>query len=416
MKKRILHIITGLEVGGAETNLSRLIPSLEKTFENRICCLIGRGPMGKIFADKNIPVYYLDINNVFDFFNPFVVLKFRKIIKEFKPDIIATYLIHSDLFGRIWGRFFGVKKIICNHRGSLLQWEWLSFLDKITSFLVTKYVFQTLSAKKEISRRLNIEPKKTTVIPNVINLEDFEFEIDNSKKSKELGIPEENLNIVSVSNLRKGKGHKYLLGAFDRVYRQGHENMNLLIVGDGDQRPILEKQAKICESGDHIYFLGRRSDVLEILKICDIFVLPTFAEGMSNAIMEAMASKLAVITTDIDVNKDLIKNNYSGILVPVKNSDVIAENITKLLKNPEERTRLGENAYNEIKDKFIIESDKEIEEILIYNILGNLIKKINISVIDRNAEIAAEGLTRGVYLVTVRNIKDEIKNIVMIKN
>ncbi|OGU14481.1 MAG: hypothetical protein A2X61_14535 [Ignavibacteria bacterium GWB2_35_12] len=117
-------------------------------------------------------------------------------------------------------------------------------------------------------------------------------------------------------------------------------------------------------------------------------------------------------------------------LTPIKVNDCaciknLIEDKTNLKGNLEDTTGTGitefENKtiygyYNEIKDKFIIESDKEIEEILIYNILGNLIKKINISVIDRNAEIAAEGLTRGVYLVTVRNIKDEIKNIVMIKN
>lgn len=72
--------------------------------------------------------------------------------------------------------------------------------------------------------------------------------------------------------------------------------------------------------------------------------------------------------------------------------------------------------YNEIEDKFIIETETELKEILIYNMSGNLIKKINVSVIDRKAEISADMLGMGVYMVTVRNIKDEIKNIVMIKN
>lgn len=352
MRKKILHIITGLEIGGAETNLSRVVPRLEENFENRICCLIGKGPMRKKFEENNIPIYYLNIKNIFDFFNPFVILKFRKIVKEFKPDIIETYLIHSDLFGRIWGRFFGVKKIICNHRGSLLQWQWLAIFDKITSFLVTKYVFQTPSAQKEISKKLKIKFEKTLVIPNAIDLEDFDFQINKSEKNKELDVKENNINIVSVSNLRKGKGIKYLISAFNDVFSKGYKNINLIIVGDGEQRPILENQADISESRENIYFLGKRNDVLEILKVCDIFILPTFYEGMSNAIMEAMASKLTIITTDIDVNKDLIKNDHSGMFVPVKNSQKIVENIIKLLENPEERKRLGENAFDEIKNNY----------------------------------------------------------------
>lgn len=357
MKEKILHIITGLEIGGAETNLSRIIPCLENKFESRICCLVGRGPMAEKFKEKNIPIYYLDIKNIFDFFNPLVILRFRKIIKEFQPRIIETYLIHSDIFGRIWGRMFGVKKIICNHRGSLLKWEWLSFFDKITSFLVTKYVFQTPSAQKEISKRLKIKSEKTIIIPNTIDLKYFEFEIDKSEKIKELGIKEENINIVTISNLRKGKGHQYLIDAFNNVFLGGYNNINLVIVGDGDQRPILENLASISKAKDNIFFLGKRRDVIEILKISDIFVLPTLAEGMSNAIMEAMASNLAVITTEIDVNRDLIKNGYSGLLVPIKNSQEIAALLIKLIKDTGYQKQLGKNAYTEIKNNYSIEKN-----------------------------------------------------------
>lgn len=368
MRKKVLHIITGLEVGGAETNLARVMPRLEENFENRICCLIGRGLMRKKFEKNNIPVYYLDIKGLFDFFNPFVILRFKKIIKEFKPDIIETYLIHSDLFGRIWGRFFSIKKIICNHRGSLLQWKWLAFFDRITSFLVTKYVFQTPSAQKEILRKFNLKKDKTEVVPNVINLDDFEFTIDKNEKLKELGIKSEGINIVSVSNLRIGKGQKYLIEAFEKIYKEGYKNINLLIIGDGDQKGALENQANSCFSKNKIYFLGKRSDVLEILKIGDIFVLPTFYEGMSNAIMEAMASGLGIITTDIDVNKDLIENNYSGILVPVKNSQKISEGLEKLIKDPEERKSLGENAYQEIKEKYSLD--------IVYQKIATLIESL----------------------------------------
>jgi glycosyltransferase involved in cell wall biosynthesis len=300
----------------------------------------------------------LDIKSVFDFFNPLVILKFRAVIRQHQPEIIATYLIHADLFGRVWGRIFGVRKIICHHRGSLLQWGWLFPLDKVTRFLVTKYVFQTPSAKQSMSSKFGLLPSQTLVIPNAIDLEDFNFSVHKDIKLRELGIRQPALNIVCVANLRRGKGHSFLIEAFSRALERAsgkYGNINLLIVGDGDQRQSLTKQAGNSPAKDHIYFLGHRSDTVAILKVCDIFALPTLAEGMSNAIMEAMAAGLPVITTDIDANQDLITDNHSGILVPPANIALLEHALTKLINNPDVRLRLGANAAKLIKQKYSLD-------------------------------------------------------------
>lgn len=357
-RKKVLHIITGLELGGAERNLAKIVPVLEKNFDNQVCCLTGKGKRLVIeeFEKANIPIHYFNIQGLFGFINPKTIFKFRKIIKEFNPDILETYLIHADLFGRVWGKIFGIKKIICNHRGSLLQWEWLSHFDALTSFLVTKYVFQTPSAQKEISKKIKINIEKTIVIPNVIDLKKIEeFKIDKNSKLNELGVKDKNnLNIVFVSNLREGKGCKYLVEAFEKVFEEGHKNINLIIGGDGDQKETIENKISRCRSRNNIYFPGERVDSFEFIKIGDIFVLPTFYEGMSNVIMEAMAFKLPIITTNIDVNKDLITDKKTGILVPVADSTSIADNLIKLIENPQERERLGQNAFEDIKNNYSI--------------------------------------------------------------
>jgi len=356
-RKKILHVITGLEVGGAERNLAKIVPALESDFENHIYCLKGEGVIGEDFKKAGIPVHYLHIESIFDFLNPSKILAFRKLIKEINPTVMETYLIHADLFGRIWGKLFGVKKVICNHRGSLLEWEWLSAFDALTSFLVNKYVFQTPSAQREISKKIRVNPEKTTVIPNTINLEYIDnFQVDRNKKLNELGVKnKDNLNIVFVSNLREGKGCKFLIEAFDEIFSKGHTNLNLIIGGDGDQKETLEKQISQCRSKENIFFQGKRVDAFGVWKIGDIFVLPTFYEGMSNVIMEAMAFKLPIITTNIDVNKDLIEDGETGILIPPGDSDAIAKNLIRLLNNPKERQNLGQAAHEEIKKNYSIE-------------------------------------------------------------
>jgi len=167
-----------------------------------------------------------------------------------------------------------------------------------------------------------------------------------------LGIDVKNVNVVCVSKLRRGKGHTFLLEAFEKVFAI-NKKLNLLIVGDGEEKGNLFKQVEGYTSKGNIYFLGDRRDVKEILKISDIFVLATEAEGMSNAILEAMASRLPIITTDIEENRELIENGKTGILVPVKRVDVLVSSINKLINDKELRKNLGENAKKVI-DKFDI--------------------------------------------------------------
>jgi len=349
-KRNLLHLITGLEIGGAEMMLLKTLPGMQDDFDNRVCCIKGHGLIGKKLEESGIPVYYLGLINIFDIR---IIWNFRKVIKEFKPDILVTYLIHADLFGRIFGRIFGVRKIVCSQRGSLLRWEFLRFFDKLTRFLVTKYIVQTKTAKKNLMAKLNLPEEKFRVIPNAIDLQEFNFELDIKKKKKDLGINNENMNIVCVSKLRKGKGHEHLLEAFENVFAE-NKHLNLLIVGDGEQKNRLLRQIENYSCKNNIYFLGNRSDVKEILKISDIFVLPTLGEGMSNAIMEAMVCGLPVITTDIPENKELITNNENGLLIPLKNVNFLEEAIKKIIYNKDLGGELGENAKEKMRESFDI--------------------------------------------------------------
>lgn len=360
-KKRILHLITGLEVGGAEMMLLKTLPLLQDYFDNEVCCIRGRGPIGEKLEQQGIPVQYLDLN----------IFKFVRKLKNSKPDLLVTYLIHADILGRIIGRTCGVKKVICNQRGFYLNWSFLRILDRWTKFLVTKYFVQTKFAQAVLMRELKLSEEKFEVIPNAVNINEFNFNLDNEKKKKDLGIPNENINIVSVGTLKQRKGFEELLKAFEKTY-EDFKDINLLIVGGGGEKEKYLDQIKNYSSKSNIFFLDQRDDVKEILRISDIFVLATYSEGMSNAILEAMASKLAIITTDIEVNRELIEDGISGFLIPVKNSDAIAEKLEFLIKDEERRKFLGEKAYNIMLNKFeinkVIELIKSNYEKVIYDI------------------------------------------------
>lgn len=352
-KKKILHLITGLEIGGAETMLLKTLPHLQDDFDNCVCCIRGRGPMSERLTHAGITVYHLDLKSVFDIG---IIFRFKEVIRKFQPDILVTYLIHADLFGRIFGRLFGIRRIICNQRGKLLQWEFLRIIDRATKFLVTKYIVQTESAQQELMTKLNLPSEKFEVIPNTIDLSEFDFNINREKKQTEIGIDPGDTVITCISNLRRGKGHEYLLEAFELLNQESRGDMlKLLIVGGGEKQLELIDRVRNYTSKENVLFLGHRTDTKEILKASDIFVLPTLGEGMSNAIMEAMASGLPVITTDIPENKILIREQENGFLVAPKNTVALKNSLSYLLNHPDLMTQLGHKAKQDIKERFSLE-------------------------------------------------------------
>lgn len=343
MRKKVLHIITGMEVGGAEMNLVRLIPALNVYHDNIVCCLTTEGPVSALLREQGIPLVHLGAKKtIIDFLRPSLIRKFRTLIRHEKPDLIITYLIHADLFGRFWGKFFDVPRIFSWNRGSLLGWQWLSFFDRLTSFLVDCYIFQTQAMRTEISKVQHIPIAKTMVIANVVNFNSDSNPVNRQELLRGLGISHPSFpTIICVANLRKGKGHPVLIRAFTETLKKTGP-ANLLIVGEGEQRPLLEALAQQSTAAHSIFFLGHQSNVPALLQASDIFVLPTFYEGMSNAILEALLSGCPVITTDIPVNRDVIKDGHSGLLVPVRNISLLATALETLILSPERRQSLQE--------------------------------------------------------------------------
>lgn len=352
-KRKILHLITGLEIGGAEMMLLKTLPRLQGNLDNRVCCISGHGPVGKELEKVGIPVYYLDLRNFFDFR---IVGKFRKIVKEFKPDILVTYLVHADLFGRIFGSIFGVKKIICSVRIKLIQPKYLPFLflDGLTSCLVSHYHFNSQTVADMYQRYFFLPKRKITVIPNGLETEKYKISTDKNKKKQELGLPQNKIIIGCVAKLRKQKNHQCLINAFAKI-TQSRDDVVLLLVGDGEERKNIENTIEKLKIKEKTFLLGNRSDIPEILQIIDIFALPTLFEGMSNAILEAMASGLPVVTTDIPENRELIENGKTGILVPAKNSVELERALQKLINNPELGAKIGNSAKEKIVSSYDIE-------------------------------------------------------------
>lgn len=351
MNKKIVYLIHSLPSGGSENVFLRTLPKM-KNIDNVIVTLRGKGSLFRKFIEADIPVFEINQKNFLDLKS---YTKTLKILDEIKPDVILTNLLHADIYGRFFIQLFTEYTVIPYLQTTYnFKRYWPARLFERTSkYLVEEYLANSEAVKNFYISNYSINPLKIKVIPNGIDVEFYNnISIDPDYKNS-IGIKSNHFIISCVANLHQNKGHFYLIKAFEKLYKNNHK-IQLLLIGEGPERTHLEKISSKYLKNENIIFLGKRSDVAKILKCSDLFVLPTFFEGLSNAIMEAMISGVPVITTNIPENRELIEDNISGILCPTKNYSQLADAILSLKNNPSKRSYLGLNAAKTIKENYNI--------------------------------------------------------------
>jgi len=351
-KIKILYIITGLEIGGAEILLLNIVKNLNKDLFNcSILYLKGKADIGGEFSELNIDVYN---NSRYSFFNPYKYWKIFNLIKQKKIDIVHSHLIHSNLIARIIGKASNVKVIInSEHNTSNWKFKYIPFiiLFRITLRYVNLVHCISNSVRDHILSIITIDNSKLKVIYNGICLDRFK----NNKFQKTSTINYSNSHpiIGCVSRLDKRKGIEYLIKAIGLLKVQ-YKDIKLILVGDGPQRSFLNRLVKELSLVDQVVFVGKTFEVEKYLSIFDFFVLPSLQEGLSIAIIEAMASGVPVIASNVGGIPEVITHKQDGILIKAKNENDIFEAVIQLNNDKKLKSKLISNAYDKISAKFDI--------------------------------------------------------------
>lgn len=352
-RKKILHLITGLEVGGAETILVKMLPRIQDQYDQSVCCIRGKGIMAQKIMKLNIPLHFLDLKNWYDIR---AIYSFYKTVRHTKPDVLITHLIHADLFGRILGRIFGIQKIMSSVVVKLIQKKYIPLLivEKLTSVFVNLYICNSRIVANFYTDTLGIPKKKVRVIPNGIELDAYSYPVDIPKLKQELGIPIGKIVIGCIAQFRKQKNHPALIHAFAKILKQ-YPDTFLVLIGDGAERPVIEHLITQYGIAKHIMLPGgKRTDVYEMLSTMDIFVLPSLYEGMSYALQQAMASKIPCIVSDIPENTVLINHTVNGLVFKSGNSESLASQLSTLIDSPQMRSLLAVQARKDIEQYYDI--------------------------------------------------------------
>lgn len=345
MERCFFHLISGLDIGGCEVVLANIVPDLKGgkhvvvVYSNRTSILEDE------LKSKGIEVHFLSARSLFDLK---AVQRFKKLIDEYHPESLSTYLLAANFFGRFYGRLLGIKKNYCfiqSKHSPLRYWPyWIA--ERLTSFLVTRYFAVAPEVKNFYRKVMRFPDQRISVIRNGIDLKKFHKQSETIERvHRSLQLSRDCFLIGCVAKLRlKEKGQNYLVEAMEKVV-QSLPNTKLILVGDGVDRATIEALVKEKNLEDHIELLGDRDDIAQLLSAMDLFVLPSLFEGMCIAIIEAMAASRAIIASDLPENRSLVTHNESAILVPPRDVEELANAIINLLKNSEKRYELGRAAH-----------------------------------------------------------------------
>ena len=360
---KILHIISGLPIGGAEMMLFKLLSVIDRDiFEPVVISLTDYGSLGNNIKKLNIPVYKMEMNAGFP--NPFKHWHFIKLIRKINPELIQGWMYHGNLAALL------AKWVLPNYVS--LLWNIRHTPDdlkkeKRTTARVIR-LGARLSAKPDqiiynsnVSEQkhelLGYDNKNKSIIPNGFNCEQFKpFDNAKSKLRHSLGLKEDILLIGLAARYHIMKDHVTFLhsaGKLNKIYPEIH----FVLVGQGVDKNnhLLIKLIEDLKITENVHLLGKRIDVDEITAGLDIACSSSsWGEGFSNAIGEAMACGVPCVVTDVGDSAWIIGD--TGIVIKPRDEKALTKAWVALIElGSEGRARLGRSARQRVIEHFSID-------------------------------------------------------------
>tara|TARA_Y100000591_G_C21849848_1_gene711000 strand:+ start:487 stop:1614 length:1128 start_codon:yes stop_codon:yes gene_type:complete len=354
----VLHIITGLKIGGAENALYRLVTNFEKeNYTHRVISLTSGGTLLKQFEEAKVEVTQFDFKK-----NP--LKQFWKLsiyIKSLKPDIVNTWMYHANIIGGIAARFAGIKKIIWGlrttdaNKGSKIFTKVIRRIGGFLSYPIPKIIICVADAAKQSHIKIGYSAKKMIIINNGFDIYDLKFREKSRQNFRtELGYKPNHVVVGSVGRFNKAKDHRNFIKAAG-IAAKKNSNIRFLIIGKGISKKNKElfDWIKTENIQKKINLMEERTDISICLSSMDVFCLHSSREGFPNALAEAMLVGLPCVSTNVG-DVDLLLNDI-GIVVKKEDSFSLAQGILKLvLLDHKEKEAIASRSRKRICDNFSI--------------------------------------------------------------
>jgi len=374
---KICHLITSIDRGGAENHLISLIKKQNKSSEILLIYLRGNDYWKKeleTMGVKVVKIKFLKLINIIRLIKVYIELK--KIILNFNPDIVHAHLSSMELLASLL-KFFNPKEInlvITKHLDSFFLEASFGqnllirgvFIDKFIHKNADRIICISKQVKRYFTKKILLPTNKIRVIYYGVSKEYF-------GKKKKFKLIDKNLNkkdflICCIARHVKQKSLDFLILSFAEFIKK-NPNSKLLLVGNGPERNNLIKIAKENKVYKKIIWIKFSENIKDLLKISNVFVLPSKYEGFGMVFLEAMLTNTPVISTNISAIPEVIENNYNGILIEPDN----IKQMVSALNNIQDKKLIKKFSINSKKllsNKFNLEAMYKKTNNVYYSILN----------------------------------------------
>ena len=351
-KIRILYLITEYGVGGAEKGMVRILLGLNKDKYDITVAALRKGS-GRLLPELEkigVRIEILGAKWKFDFIH--VAFLLYKLLKKLDIQVLICSLYHPTILGRIIGKLAQIPIIVNWEHSERFRGAFRRILNKITMPLSDKVICDSEKVSIELKRHFHPDDSLIEIIP-IGGIDLSQYFCDR------LGVYDD-IRIGSVGRLAKEKGYPYLIEAA-KIILKARYNVFFFIVGDGPDFNYLNDLIEKSGMSERIKLMGFRSDINDILSTWDIYIQPSLWEGLCITIVEAMASSLPIVATNIGGIPESVIDGHNGFLVPPKDPKALADKIIELIDNPELRKTMSERSRKIAEEKYSL--DKMIQDI-----------------------------------------------------
>jgi glycosyltransferase involved in cell wall biosynthesis len=341
MKPKILYLLPYFGIAGTEIHVIELSKHLKYDYEIIVVAPYGKG---FVLLEENDISYREIIPLTFTAVREYK-RRLKIIVEEFKPDIIHIHGAHELVY--ISRSIASDIPIVFTCHGYLTSSPFIDY--KISAYINKNWGDKVIAVSNYERKNLikaGLPEDKAVLIYNGV---------PETSEKKELPIETKGLIVGTVARLTRSKGIRYLIEAFSYLHNK-YRNINLVVIGEGEEKKNLERLAQDLKIDDRVFFPGAIPDARLYFKNFHIFVLPSLSEPFGITILEAMSQKIPVIATNVGGIPEIIEDEDTGILVPPKEPLILAQAIERLITDEELRLRLGEEGYRRYKENFTLEN------------------------------------------------------------
>lgn len=361
---RLLKMLTSFQIGGTERQVANLALRIDSSrFDLHLACLRNMGELRQELESLQVPRPVFDIGRLYTPKTMWQAIRLGYYIRRHLIQVVHTYGFYPNVFAVPAARLAGASIVVASirDRGDILT-PTQRWIQKCVCRLAD-CVLVNAETIRDVLIEQGYRPDKIFVIRNGIMLSRFGRRERGAELRRELGLPPAAPLVFVFSRLNGMKGIEYFLEAAAMI-APNFPDVRFLVVGDGAKRKELEAHAVSLGLSSRVTFTGFRTDVPDLLPEATVSVLPSLSEGLSNSLLESMASGVPVVAGRVGGNPEIIEHDTSGLLVPPRDSAALAGAISRLLQDRELAARLGEAGKRRVAEVFSMErSVGEVERL-----------------------------------------------------